>query len=442
MKTLYLDLVSGISGDMFLGAMLDLGVNRHELESALRGLGVTGYHLHVGRESRSGIVGTRFDVHLETDHSHDHPETDSAPAPAHEGHGGGHHSHEHAHGAEGHHHAEHRDFATIRQWIAGSALADWVKEKAIGVFARIAAAEGKIHGQPPEAVHFHEVGAVDSIVDIVGACAALDLLGRPRVLASPVVDGSGWVRCAHGRFPVPTPATLEILGARGVAVSQCDEPNELVTPTGAALLAEFVEDFGPLRGLRPERIGYGIGGRENRTRPNVLRAILGVAEGAGDSAHDWETDTVIVLETNLDDSTPELLAPVLEQVMAAGALDAACAPVLMKKGRPGVLLSVLARVADADSLTALLLRHTSAFGVRRSACERRKLRRELWSVSTPFGTVAVKVGWLDGEIVQAMPEFENCRRLADAEGVAVRTVYAAAQAGAWRLLQDRRPQKP
>lgn len=437
MKTLYLDLFSGISGDMLVGALLDLGVKRADLERALSSLGVGGYHLHIARQSRSGIVGTKFDVHLEADphhaagHDHDHAigEFHAHPHP---------HSHAHspAHGEPGasHRHPEERDFAAIRKLIADSELSTWVKEKAIQVFARIAAAEGKIHGKPPEEVHFHEVGAVDSIVDIVGACVGLELLGWPRVLAADVIEGTGWVRCAHGRFPVPTPATLEILGARGIAVSQCDEPHELVTPTGAALLAELVEAFGPMSALRAERIGYGIGTRENKTRPNVLRAVLGEVESAAGTSHDWETDQVVVLETNLDDTTPELLAPVVEKAMAGGALDASYTPLLMKKGRPGVLLSVLARMADADSLTALLLNETTAFGVRRTVAERRKLRRELRPVATSFGTVTVKVGALDGRVIQAVPEFEDCRRLAAEANVPVRVVYGAAHVEASNLL--------
>lgn len=450
MKTLYLDLLSGLSGDMFVGALLDLGVPFADFERTLAGLGVGGYHLHVGRQSRSGIVGTKFDVHLETDpgpaahhphphvhephhaHGHDHGH------PRHHHGESGHHTHSHveSHGvAEVHTHGEHRTFADIRQLIANSRLSPWVKDKATRIFERVAQAEGKIHGQPPEAVHFHEVGAIDSIIDIVGACVALDLLGRPRVLASAVVEGTGWVRCAHGRFPVPAPATLEILGARGVAVSQCDEPHELVTPTGAALLAELAETFGPMRGLRAGKIGYGVGTRETKTRPNVLRAVLGEAtdDSAAADPHDWETDTVTVLETNLDDISAEILGPFAEMALAAGALDVFHTPVQMKKGRPGVLLTVLSHPADADRLTELMLRETTAFGVRRTLAERRKLRREFRPVTTAFGSVSMKTGLLDGQVVQAAPEFEDCRRLATEAGVPLRHVYAAALA-AWQAL--------
>lgn len=432
MKTLYLDIFSGISGDMFLGALLDLGVDFHRLEHDLEKLGLDGYHLHVSKQQRAHIAGTKFDVHLEDDHHHDESKHDEHEH-AHE------HGHHHAHGHEHHHHDEasaheqgqchehehSRTFADIEQLILRSPLSDWVKQKSIAIFRRVAVAEGKIHGKPPEQVHFHEVGAVDSIIDIVGACLALELLGRPRLLAAPVVEGTGWVKCAHGRFPVPTPATLEILGARGVPVSQCDEPNELVTPTGAALLAELVESFGPMRDLTPQRVGYGLGMRENKTRPNVLRAVL-CETVASASAHDWETDTVAVLQTNLDDANAEVLGAFAEKALAAGALDVFHTPVQMKKNRPGVLLTLLCAEADADKFAELVLKETTAFGVRRHLAERRKLRREFVTVKTPFGDVTVKLGKLDGQVVQAAPEYESCKRVAEQANVPLKQVYEAA----------------
>jgi uncharacterized protein (TIGR00299 family) protein len=427
MKTIYLDIFSGISGDMFIAALLDLGLDFHCFEHELEKLGLDEYHLHVSRQQRGCIAGTKFDVHLE--HEHHHPQ---AEPHRHDEHSYGAHSHSHhreeqareeqAHEAHEHHHG--RTFADIQQLIGDSRLSAWVKQKSVAVFQRIAAAEGKIHGKPPGEVHFHEVGAVDSIVDIVGACVALELLGQPRLLAAPVVEGTGWVKCAHGRFPVPTPATLEILGARGVAVSQCDEPHELVTPTGAALLAELVETFGPMRGLKTLKIGYGLGLRENKTRPNVLRAIL--CETTADAAHDWETDTIAVLQANLDDMNAELLGGFVEKALAHGALDVFHTPIQMKKNRPGVLLTVLCVDHDADKFSALMLRETTSFGVRRQWMERRKLHRELTTVQTRFGEVRVKLGKLDGQIVQHAPEFESCRRLAEQQGVPVKEIYQAA----------------
>ena len=290
----------------------------------------------------------------------------------------------------------------------------------------MADAEGKIHGKPPDEVHFHEVGAVDSIVDIVGACLALEALGRPRVLASPVVDGRGWLECAHGRFPVPAPATLEILSARGIPFSQCEEPHEMVTPTGAALLAEFAESFGPMQGLAIQRIGCGLGTREHQSRPNVLRVVLGESPAAPATAHDWDTDTITVLETNLDDINAELLGDFVERAFAAGALDVFHTPIQMKKNRPGVLLTVLCRPEEADAFSELILRATTAFGVRRYAAERRKLKREFRTVRTPFGEVTVKRGRLDGQVIQSAPEYESCRQLAETARVPVKQVYEAA----------------
>jgi hypothetical protein len=349
---------------------------------------------------------------------------------------GGHvHPHDPAH-EHRHHHGDHRNFAEIKRLIAKSRLSSWVKGKAVAVFERIAEAEGKIHGLPPEKVHFHEVGAVDSIVDIVGACIALEMLGKPRVLAAPVVEGVGWVDCAHGRFPVPTPATLAILGARGIGVTQCDEPHELVTPTGAALLSEFAVSFGPMQGLIAEKIGFGLGMRDNKTRPNVLRAVLGTmskvesskskARVTGPSNLDWETDTIAVLETNLDDINAEILGHFVEKTLAAGALDVFHTPIQMKKSRPGVLLTVLCAETDADKFSELILRETSAFGVRRLVAERRKLRREFVTVKTPFGEVTLKIGRLGGEKVQAAPEFESCKKLAERAKVPLKRVYEAA----------------
>jgi len=279
-------------------------------------------------------------------------------------------------------------------------------------------------------VHFHEVGAVDSIVDIVGACIALEMLGKPRVLSAPVVEGVGWINCAHGRFPIPAPATLAILGARGAAVTQCDEPHELVTPTGAALLAELAESFGPMEGLVAEKVGFGLGTRTNKTRPNVLRAVLGkqstVHSPQSTVERDWEVDTIAVLQTNLDDISAEILGNFVERALAGGALDVFHTPIQMKKNRPGVLLTVLCAEAEADKISEMILRETSAFGVRRDSAERRKLRREFVTVKTKFGDVTVKLGKLNGKTVQAAPEFESCRKVAEAAKVPLKQVYEAA----------------
>jgi hypothetical protein len=455
MKTLYLDLFSGIAGDMFIAAVLDLGVDAKKLERELKKLKLDGYHLHITRGQKSAIAGVKFDVHLAHDHEHGH---------SHE-HDHGHHHHEtacgihiHDHGHPTHHasrithHDAQRNFLEIRQLIARSKLSAWVKQKAIAVFARIAEAEGKIHGLPPNEVHFHEVGAVDSIVDIVGAAIALEMLGKPRVIASPVTEGTGWIKCAHGRFPVPAPATLAILGARKIPVSQCDEPHELVTPTGAALLAEFVESFGAMDNLVAEKIGFGLGARDNQTRPNVLRAVLGTGDEwrvtsgkkcppAGSSSPvtrhlsplDWESDRIAVLETNLDDCTGEILGAFVETALATGALDVFHTPIQMKKNRPGVLLTVLCAEAEADKFSELMLRETTAFGVRKTIAERRKLRREFTEIATAHGKVTVKIGRLGGKVVQAAPEFESARKAAAKAKVPVKQVFESVAAEVTRL---------
>lgn len=432
MQTLYLDIFSGLSGDMFLGALLDLGVEFRSLDRELKKLRLDGYHLHAARRHKGSIEGIKFDVHLEQggdcghDHSHD---SDHGHSHSHDQT----HTHTNTHGHGTHEHGANRDFSQIQSLIRASGLSDWVQEKAVAVFRRVAVAEGKIHGLPPDKVHFHEVGAVDSIVDIVGGCIALDLLGRPRVLASAAVEGTGWVRCAHGRFPIPTAATLEILGARGIPVTQCEEPNELLTPTGAALLAEFAETFGPMRDLVARRVGYGLGTRDHQTRPNVVRAVLGDPVAQVPEEHDWETDTITVLETNLDDISGEVLGHFVDSTLKAGALDVFHTPIQMKKNRPGVVLTVLCAPPDADRFTERLLRHTSAFGVRSSLLERRKLRREILRVRTEFGEIPVKLGRLNGEVIQRAPEFDACRDKAVQAGVPVQAVFDAAKKAAHDL---------
>ena len=458
MKTLYLDIFSGISGDMFIGALLDLGVDADKFTHTLGKLKLDGYHLHVSRQHKSSIEGVKFDVHLAHGHDHDHDHDHGNHT---HGHG---HSHSHGHGhdhphhelppapdvdhepdpdhvdyidpeSEHLHHDESLNFAEIKKLIAKSRLSAWVKKKSVAVFQRIAEAEGRIHGMPAAKVHFHEVGAVDSIVDIVGACVALEMLGKPRVVASTVIEGVGWVDCEHGRFPIPAPATLAILGARGVGVTQCEEPHELITPTGAALLAEFAESFGPMTGLVAEKIGFGLGTRDNQTRPNVLRAVLGEATSnrkakksnpvEAKATPDWETDRVTVLETNLDDINSEILGHFVELALAAGALDVFYTPIQMKKNRPGVLLTLLCGEKEADKFSEMILCETSAFGVRRHLSERRKLKREFTEVKTRFGKVTVKLGKLGGKVIQAAPEFESCKKVAAKKKVPVKQVYEA-----------------
>ncbi len=381
MKLLYLDCFSGISGDMFLGAMLDLGLPLETLRGELAKLNLHGFRVEARRVISRNISGTQFECV-----------------------------------ADEHHH--HRGLTDIVAMIERSGISAPAKQRALRVFRRIGEAEAKVHGIPIERVHFHEIGAVDSIVDIVGACVAMELLGVERVVALPPPLGSGFVETAHGRFPVPAPATLELL--KGVPTGTSPEQSELVTPTGAALLAEFCATFGPMPAMSVEKIGYGAGTRESVTTPNVLRAVLGTAATAA------ESDSVAVIEANIDDMNPQWFGDVMERLLATGALDVFLTPIQMKKNRPGTLLTVLCESGDADRFAELVLTHTTSFGVRIHEARRRKLAREIVRVATRFGEIEVKVGRLNGKVVMRSPEYESCKRAAALANVPVREVYAAA----------------
>ena len=382
MKLLYLDCFAGISGDMLLGALLDLGVPADALRRELSKLALPGYSIATARVIKQNIAATKFDCR-ETQPQH-----------------------------------HHRGFTEIAGLIAGSALAEPVQRRAISVFRRLGEVEAKIHGVPLEQIHFHEIGAVDSIVDIVGVCLALDWLGVTMVQASPLPCGSGFVETAHGKFPVPAPATLELL--RGVPVVPAAITGELVTPTGAALLAEFCSRYGAVPALVIEKIGYGAGTRDWPALPNVLRAVLGQPTELP------AADKVAIIEANIDDMNPELFGAVMERLLATGALDVFWTPVQMKKNRPGTLLTVLCEPAAAEQVAELVLTHTTSFGVRISEARRRTLAREMVPVQTKFGEIAVKIGRLAGQVVQRAPEFEACRRAAALASVPVKDVYNAA----------------
>lgn len=396
---------------MTVGALLDLGVDAAALATELSKLGLDAeFHTHIASAARQMITGTKFDVHVMASadtHSHSHSHNHE------QGHG---HSHTHPHSDT---HTHGRSYREIRELIAASGLSDFVRERSISVFHRIAVAEGKIHGCPPEDVGFHEVGAIDSIVDIVGACICLDLLGRPEVYCSNLFDGTGTIDCAHGKFPIPAPATLEIL--RGIPFRQIDEEMEFITPTGAALAAEFAREFGPMPLMRVSRTGYGLGTRDTCPRPNVLRALLGELV-----TDDQTSDVVVQIETNIDDTTPEVAATFPAALLAEGALEAFLTPVQMKKNRPGFQLTVLCEVDLEQRLTRWILTHTSAFGVRMHKCRRQKLAREIVSVQTAYGEISVKLGHLAGQCVQASPEFESYSNAAAAHGVPVQEAYLEA----------------
>ncbi len=384
-RVLYLEPVGGIAGDMFLAAALDLGVDLAALERTLRTLNVHGWRFERTTQSRHDISGTHLDVVVDGEQA--------------------------AH--------QHRALSDIDALIDASGLPDRAKERARRVFRLLGEAEARIHGVPLEQIHFHEVGAVDSIVDVCGAAVVLELLGDPKVFASPPPLGGGTTRIAHGVVPVPVPATLEIL--KDVPV-RFEGVGELTTPTGAALLKAFAT-VGPPPELIVERVGYGVGTRDWPDRANVLRASLGRTAAEG-------PDALFVLECNLDDCSPQLLGALLETLLERGALDAWVLPAVMKKGRPGHLVGVLAPAEVRAMLETTLLAETTTLGVRSTPVSRTTLERRFDSVQTPWGEVRVKVGLRAGAVLNAAPEFEDCRALAKKAGVPLKQVQAAALA-AW-----------
>lgn len=422
MRLLHIDAFAGISGDMSVSALRDLGVPEQVFQEALAALNIVLPACRFERGDRNGISGWRFLVTghdgnegVEATHHHDHSSDDAE------------HNHSHSHtGHEQHshsHHHEHgRDHSEIVNLITGSSLCENVKSLALAVFRRIAVAEGVVHGVPPERVGFHEVGAEDSIADIICACAGLVHLGVDHVSCGPLIEGSGHIHCAHGTFPLPAPATLGILKEKGIPFRQVDEPWEHITPTGAAILAEFASSFGPIPEMAVTAIGYGLGSRRTPNRPNALRLILGESV---ESTKDW-LEEVVELRCNLDDLTPEHAANALDSLINAGALDATLTPTVMKKGRSGWILEILTQEDKAAELSELILRQTSAFGVRRHRMERLKLERHFEEVETKYGNITIKVGTLRGEVIQHSPEFSSCAKAANMHGVPVRKVHAAA----------------
>jgi uncharacterized protein (TIGR00299 family) protein len=383
---LLLEPIGGLAGDMFLAAALDAGVAQAALEAQLATLGLPGWRLEATRTTVSGIAATHVEVRVDQ------------PGPA------------------------SRRLRDIVALVRGSGLAPRAREAALDLFARIGRAEARVHGVPVEEVHFHEVGAVDSVVDVCGAAVVLDLLGWPRALSAPPELGRGLALTAHGPVPVPPPAVLELLA--GVEVRPGGPPGEAVTPTGAAILAGLFE-VGPLPPHRPGRIGYGAGTVRWPDRPNLVRLTL--AEPAGQAG----AGGLVVLEANLDDCPGELVARAIEAALEAGALDAWAAPLTMKKGRPGLLVGALSDEVHRVAVTEVLFRETTTLGVRAHAVAREELRREVVAVATPHGEVRVKLSYLGGRVVGAHPEYEDCAARARAGGVAVRAVMAAALA-AWR----------
>ncbi|HRR34105.1 MAG TPA: nickel pincer cofactor biosynthesis protein LarC [Kiritimatiellia bacterium] len=428
------DSVGGASGDMILSALAALGSDMQAIEQSIGAFFPEPLHLHAEPAGDAGLNGLRVSVHAAHPSHHDDafwPDVDGH-GHSHAEHDTHHHDHEghtsdHAH-AHGHHHHHvhehsHRGLAEITELLTRAPLPERARTLALQVFQTLAESEAAIHGKTPETVHFHEVGAWDSVADIVGACLALDQLGVSGVACGPLPAGIGTIRCAHGEMPNPAPATQHLLA--GMTVTQTDEPFELVTPTGAALLRVWTRSLDPV----PEtvtviRSAFGFGSRKLNGRPNVLRATL-LAEATEEGAGPRD---LLVLESNLDDCNPEWLGALTADLLERGALDVWLTPAVMKKGRPGTVLSALADAARADALCEWIFRATTTFGIRRYAVQRHELARRFEQATTPWGTVPVKIGSLRGRAITASPEHEACAKLAHEHQVSPRQVYDAAKA--------------
>jgi uncharacterized protein (TIGR00299 family) protein len=411
---LHFDCFAGIAGDMTLGALLDLGVPEEAIVGELRKLPVEKYRFWHERVKRGALVGTKVhvDVH-DHDHKHDH---DHAHVHEH-GHA---HAHPHDHTHEHTHHHAHVHYAGIRKML-NAALSGEVLARSLAMFDRIAEVEARLHGVTVEEVAFHEVGAVDSIVDIVGTAAGLAWLEPARVTSRRVPLGGGTVDTAHGRLPVPAPATLELL--RGADV-EAGGDSELTTPTGAAILAASAIAYGDMPPMTVVGVGWGAGDRQLADRPNLLRLVAGRPHAVASD------DEVVVLEANVDDMSPELCEPLMDALFAAGALDAWFSPIVMKKSRPAILIGAIAPAGKRAEVADALLRNSTSLGVRAHVAQRSVLERRVVEVETEFGKVPVKLGGRGGEVWNAAPEYEACKKLAAASRVPVKQVYLAALA-AW-----------
>ena len=402
MRVVYFDCFAGVSGDMIIGALIDLGVDLEALKQQLASLELDGYETTSRRVQRSNIAATKFDVDI-----------DQSTQPA-------------------------RTLADISSMIAGSNLSDQSKVRAIRVFERLAEAEAIVHGTTPDKVHFHEVGAADSIVDIVGAMIGFELLGIERFFCSALRVGSGSVQTQHGRLPVPAPATAELL--RGVPVYAGEIEGEFVTPTGAAMVATLCEEFGAMPKLNVTRIGYGAGSRDPSGFPNALRLMVGelvepksgvdeITENDGRGRGGAkEEETIVVVETNIDDMNPQVYGFVMERAFALGALDVSMTHAQMKKDRPGVLLTVLCKPEKVEAMIEMLLVETTTLGVRYYEAKRRVLERSIEEVETPFGLVRIKVARDGARTLHFQPEYEDCARLAVETSTPLLEVQAAAAA--------------
>ena len=380
---------------MFLAALLDAGVEFGRLEEELKKLPLGAYEFRQSRVMRRGLAGNHVEI--------------EAPGKQ-----------------------PHRHLGNIEALIGGAPLPEPVKQTALRIFRRLGEVEARLHNVSVEKIHFHEVGAVDAILDIVGVCLGFAMLGNPRLICSPLNVGGGRVEAAHGSLPVPAPATAELL--RGIPVYSSGVEGELVTPTGAALVAELATSFGPMPRMKVEKIGYGAGTKDFPSHPNLARLFVGESTGVAASESGASGDEIVsVIEANVDDMSPQLYGYLAEKALAAGALDVTCTSIQMKKNRPGLLLTVLSRPEACDALADLLFEQTTTIGLRIYEARRIVLEREVVTVETPYGPVRVKVAKRHGKEVNAAPEFDDCRRLAEERAVPLKQVMIAAQAAYLKL---------
>jgi len=391
MKILYYDCFAGISGDMNLGAMLDLGVDQKYLLKELGNLPIDSYKIKVYKDKRGGITGTKVDVIVPFQKKTSSRLTQKK-----------------------------RTFRDITRMIKQSNLSANVKKISLDIFTCLARAEGKIHGHKIEDIHFHEVGAIDSIVDIVGAAICLDYLKVDKVISSPIQVGSGIINCSHGTFPVPAPATAEIL--QGIPIKTGLVPFEATTPTGAAIIAVTAVSFKEKIDFTPQKIGYGLGSKDSPI-PNVLRLFFGEISANDAKADELETGEAVIIECNIDDMNPELYDALMERLFVAGAHDVFFTPIIMKKSRPAVIVSVLCDVGKQKAIEEVLWLNSSTFGLRSYKVTKSMLRRETVKVKTKYGEIAVKSGYLNGRIIKSKPEYEDCKRLAKENGVTIQDIY-------------------
>jgi pyridinium-3,5-bisthiocarboxylic acid mononucleotide nickel chelatase len=401
-KLLYFDCFSGISGDMALGALLDAGLPLDELRRAFGSLALENVHVHADRVLRAGVSATKFTAHAH-EHAHDHHD-----------HGHGHdHGHHHDHA-----HPGHRSLPEIFSLIDRSALSPAGVRRAKELFERLAKAEAEVHQMPVEQVHLHEVGALDSILDIVGIVFAMEWVGADRIVCSPLNVGGGMVQSAHGLFPVPAPATVKLLGAAPVYAGAVQK--ELVTPTGALIVSSYATSFGPIPAMTIERVGYGAGDRDHPSTPNVVRVLI------GEAAAERRLEQVTVIECEIDDMNPQIFGVAMDRLYAAGALEVFYVPVQMKKNRPGTLLTVVAAPEKREAIVDVVFRETTTIGLRYSDVDRECLQREIIHVQTPIGAVRFKVSSRNGRVVTATPEFDDCARLAAQNNLPVKDVQRLA----------------